>query len=113
MQRKSVVDKWLCSIFAAENFFYMNKEELIEIGEKIISSSYQKDVFNIGSIEDVVDDDVAKLAIDWFEDVRLFVAKMDNKIIYDQVMENVPIIGNNNRISKERIGRVINVLINM
>ncbi len=91
----------------------MNKEELIEIGEKIISSSYQKDVFNIGSIEDVVDDDVAKLAIDWFEDVRLFVAKMDNKIIYDQVMENVPIIGNNNRISKERIGRVINVLINM
>ena len=82
------------------------KNLLIEQGYALLSKVHQKDVFNCGSMEDVVSDE----DIESFEKWRLTVKSyLYGSPLYDD-FQNLDWIINGNRVSVERAKMIINLL---
>lgn len=83
-----------------------NKKVLIEQGEFLLSKVYQTDVFNCGSLEDVVSDEDIKSLERWLLDVKAYLYGTSS---YED-FQNLGWIVNGNRISVKRVKMIIELL---
>ena len=82
------------------------KNVLIDQGNELLLKIHQADVFNSGSLEDVISDEDAEKFELWRLSVKSY---LFGKPLFDE-FQNLDWIVNGNRVSVERVKKIIELL---
>lgn len=84
----------------------MTKEELIAAGEYLLNKTFKKDVFGLGSFDDVLSEEDSKIAANWVRDLDLW--SISHGIIANRIADLWII--NGDRVNLENIKYVVDLL---
>ena len=89
----------------------MTKEELIEQGNEILSHTKieEKRFFNVKYTEDIVDNEYVPIVEEWIRQLQLYIINVNNNQVSEIIGSNLWIL-NGNRINKQRIINIIDIL---
>ncbi len=88
----------------------MNKEELIKTATDILGRVYQKNIVD-NVIFDVVNSNDEQILLEWKRQLDLYLLNVNNQKVVEAIEAQSPIY-KNDRVSKERLQSVIDILTN-
>ncbi|MBQ7691203.1 MAG: hypothetical protein IJT30_08465 [Muribaculaceae bacterium] len=87
----------------------MSKEELIKTGEYLLSVTFKKDVYGIGSEDFVLSDEDTSKARKWEEDLHIFLLWLKDDHLRVEIESLFPLT-NGNRFRTEATKKIMRIL---